>query len=65
MPFDEKKKQISTSFKHSYYKLLLPAFTDENVYLRFTDYQLRLTYDVNASLRAKLLFLKTKNTTNQ
>ena len=57
VPFDEKKGQVSASFRCFYYELLLFVFIDENVYLRFIDYQLRLTYDVSASLRAKLLFL--------
>ena len=64
-PFDNKKGMVTVSFRRSYYELLLPAFTDEDVFLRFTDYQLRLTYRFSPTLKAKLLLLGAEDATGR
>ncbi len=50
-PFDDKKGQLTVSLRRSYYDLLLPLFVD-NFSFGFTDYQLRLSYDLAPGVRA-------------
>ena len=57
VPFDEGKGAVAAAFRKSYYELLLPAVTDEDVMLSYWDYQLRLSYDFSPQTRLVAFFL--------
>lgn len=54
VPFDDKKGQLTLSFRQSYYNLILPLVTDE-IRLGYTDYMVRLTYDFTPRLRTRFI----------
>jgi TonB family protein len=56
VPFDDRKGQLTLSFRRSYYELILPA-VQPDVGLGYTDYQVRLSYAFSDKLRLKLLVL--------
>ncbi|MCA9517065.1 MAG: TonB-dependent receptor, partial [Myxococcales bacterium] len=56
VPFDDKKGEVTLSFRRSYYELLLPLFTDDAT-LSFTDYLARVSYDFAPGLRGRFIAL--------
>lgn len=60
LPFPERKGSVAIALRRSYYELILPLIVD-GIELSFTDYQLRVDYNLTPRVRTSLFYFGSRD----
>ncbi|MET0385846.1 MAG: hypothetical protein ABW321_07800 [Polyangiales bacterium] len=63
VPLPDKRGSVALAFRRSYFELILPLITDA-VSLSYTDYQLRLDYNITRDVHASVFFFGSRDALN-